>query len=117
MIKQQDVCPVCDGTGWKYWEDENGHFCCSKCPQCRVFQNHIVDQRIRSLAIPEMFKHSRLDSFKLGVYKTGEGRNYASTACRAVKYWLDHLDEMQDRGRGLYLYSQTKGTGKPGMDQ
>ena len=65
--------------------------------------------------IPETFRDMRLNDFSLDAYKTADGRKAASSACKAIKYWLDNLESMEARGMGLYLYSNTKGSGKTRM--
>ena len=36
-------------------------------------------------------------------------------ACQAIKYYLDNFDQMRTEGKGLYLYSAKKGSGKTRM--
>lgn len=74
-----------------------------------------MKSRLRFANIPEAFKSTRLDSFDTRAYNTPESRNKAETAVKAIKYWLDNFEGMNDRGMGLYLYSKAKGSGKTRM--
>lgn len=44
-----------------------------------------------------------------------DSRKTIRQACAAVKYYLDNLEDMKAAGMGLYLYSDTKGSGKTRM--
>lgn len=61
--------------------------------------------------IPDAFKDMRLKDMKLNIYDANN-RQLVVDACNLVKTWLDNLDEMSKQGRGLYIYSKTKGSGK-----
>ena len=74
-----------------------------------------MEGRLRFANIPEAFKGTRLNSFDIKAYNSLESQNRAETAVKAIKYWLDSFEDMNDRGMGLYLYSKTKGSGKTRM--
>ncbi len=112
-----EVCKYCGGTGWEMViierdgrEEENY----TKC-RCRMLQNHIINCRIKFLDLPDAFKYHKMSSFKTNIYQTEQGKKAATAVCHAVKYWLEHLEDMQERGKGLYFYSDVKGSGKTMM--
>lgn len=112
-LKDSDVCPFCHNTGWEeVSKDGQGVF--REC-RCGLRQKQIMQGRLSFAEIPETFRDIHLSAFSLDAYTTVEGRKAASSACKAIKYWLDNLDTMRDRGMGLYLYSNTKGSGKTRM--
>lgn len=57
----------------------------------------------------------RLSTFKETVYMKSDSRLIIKGAINSVNYWLENLDEMMKRGIGLYLHSNTKGSGKTRM--
>ena len=67
--------------------------------------------RLKFANIPEAYKNVRKDSIK-NVYQKPESKKAMVAICTAIKYWLEHFDEMFEKGKGLYLYSGTKGSGK-----
>lgn len=104
------VCPVCNGSGWVNYYDEEGRFYCKEC-SCGIRQAEIMKNRLKFADIPEAFKDEQLKNFRLSLYSK-EGKEIASEACNVVKYWLDNLEEMTEKGKGLYFYSKAKGSGK-----
>ena len=72
----------------------------------------IRDNKIQFANIPDAFKDIRLASFNLGYYKT---KTEISESIKIIKYYLNNLDEMKNEGIGLYLWSETKGSGKTRM--
>ena len=82
---------------------------------CHCQEKARLSRRLAFANLPEAFKDRRLSSFHMGAYKNIEGRNYAALACKTVKFYIDNFEEMQERGMGLYMFSQTKGSGKTTM--
>lgn len=105
-----DVCPICGGTGWEMYKKdgfEYGREC-----SCGKRRRDIMANRIAFAEVPETFKDMRLDSFKVDAYERAESVEKARKAVKAIKYWLDEFEAMKERGMGLYLYSNVKGSGK-----
>lgn len=112
-LTSDDTCPICQDTGWE-WFEKDGHSYVKEC-RCGIRQKQIMENRLRFANIPEAFKSTRLNSFNTRAYNSPESQNKAETAVKAIKYWLDNFEGMNDRGMGLYLYSKTKGSGKTRM--
>lgn len=62
--------------------------------------------------IPTTYSGLLLNSFDCSIYTDARERNKACNSIKGIKYWLDNLCDMRDKGKGLYLYSSTKGSGK-----
>lgn len=105
-----EICPICKNTGWEVYV-KNGIDYVREC-KCGILKQEIHNRRIRFAEIPEMYKEARLDNFKKSVYKKQESREMVVEAATAIRYWLQNLQSMKERGIGLYIYSGTKGSGK-----
>lgn len=105
-------CPICGGNEWIISEDKEGRIQAKPC-KCQEYNR--MSRRLRFAEIPDSFKNNQMENFKLGVYKTIEGRNTASRACKQIKTYMDEFDTAKINGLGLYLFSRTKGSGKTRM--
>lgn len=111
--RDSDICPKCKGTGMEEYV-EDGYTFLRECP-CGERQRRIMQGKIEFAEIPEAFKEFRLKSFAGNTYKKVESRQCIAKSCKMIKGWLDNIEQMQSEGMGLYLYSQTKGSGKTRM--
>lgn len=109
-----DICPVCHGSGWIYWRDNNGIEYGRRCG-CGLVERQIMERKLEFANIPEAFKTLDIRSFRLDVYYKEDSRKAIVNTCAAIKYYLDNLEGMRKDGMGLYLYSGTKGSGKTRM--
>lgn len=75
----------------------------------------IASRRLQFAELPEVFKDVKLSNFNLQIYRTIESRNLIAVAAKTITYYLENFDEMKNRGMGLYLFSETKGSGKTRM--
>lgn len=105
-------CPICHGTGWEVIPD-GGQGICREC-KCGIRQRQIMSSRISFANIPESFKDVRMSNFDETVYKDPKSQKI-HTAFKAIKNWLNNFEAMKGRGMGLYLYSETVGSGKTRM--
>ncbi|RGZ00192.1 ATP-binding protein [Clostridium sp. AM58-1XD] len=112
--RDSDVCPICQGKGWIYWVDEAGRDYGRRC-DCGLVERQIMERKLSFANIPEAFKEMSLKTFQLGVYHQEDSRRIIKQTCAAIKYYMDHLEDMRAKGMGLYLYSGTKGSGKTRM--
>lgn len=106
-----EICPICHGTGWVLIDDD-GQGTARSC-SCR--DKIIWRNRIAFANIPETFEGIRINSFNTNVYENEKSRNTAEKLIKAINYWLDNFESMNERGMGLYLYSNAKGSGKTRM--
>lgn len=106
------VCPVCQGTGYIYYEDAKGYLFSRECDACGVVARRREESRIQFANIPEAYKSIKLKDTSLAVYEQPESKKLFVNALKAIEYWVQHFSEMHERGMGLYFHSQTKGSGK-----
>lgn len=106
-------CPVCHDTGWEIVPGE-GQTTFREC-RCGIRQRQIMDSRLSFANIPESYKDVRMNNFNENAYIDAGSRNKIHTAVRAVNYWFNNFETMKERGMGLYLYSERKGSGKTRM--
>lgn len=103
---------MCGGTEWILSEDEDGCLIAKEC-KCRGINR--MRRRLSFAEIPEVYKGVELKNFTLSVYHTEDGKRAATAACRTIKKYLETFQDAHKQGLGLYLYSQTKGSGKTRM--
>lgn len=108
-----EECPICHDTGWEFVKD-GGQGTCVEC-KCGIRKRQIMKNRLSFANIPESFTDVRMSNFDETVYKDSNSKKKIRTAVGAVKYWLDSFLGMKERGMGLYLHSETNGSGKTRM--
>lgn len=54
----------------------------------------------------------KLSTFSVSVYLNKDSKEKINVVVSAIKTYLDNFEEMQSKGKGLYLFSETKGSGK-----
>lgn len=110
---ENDICPICNDTGWEVFE-KDGYTFSREC-KCGIRKRQIMNSRISFANIPESFKNIKLSDFDTNIYKGVESKNKAVLALKCVNYWLGEFEAFKERGMGLYMYSKTKGSGKTRM--
>ncbi|MGM7684670.1 ATP-binding protein [Cytobacillus sp. Hm23] len=107
-----EACPYlkCDGSGliWIVDHQENKEFM-RKC-QCIAIKK--LNQKLFYAQMPEEFKNATIKSFEIDIYQTRESLEKAVTAKRIATNFVRNFNSMYEQGKGLYLYSNTKGSGK-----
>lgn len=106
-----NCCPVCKGRGWKFVTDNDGYEIMVEC-ECGTTQKEMKKKLISFADIPESFQNMDLASYSTTIYLDKKSRKIAETALKAVNYWINSFENMQERGMGFYFYSNTKGSGK-----
>ncbi len=71
-----------------------------------------MERMLRFAAIPKEFEGLTVDSFRTDCYSTPRGRELAKTAKLIAKRYVEHYSEIRASGKGLYFYSDVKGSGK-----
>ena len=107
----QTDCPDCGGSGWIWSRDDNGVPYCEEC-HCGIRKKMILQNQLQFAEMPDMYKECRFSNMKSSVYQLPESKEIFIQAAKAVKYWLENIQQMQKQGIGLYIYSNTKGSGK-----
>lgn len=107
---RSNECPKCGGSGW-IWIVEDGVSYCTEC-SCGIRRKIILQNQLKFAEMPEIYKDACFKNMRSSVYKSQESKDIFAQSAKAIKYWFDNLETMQDAGMGLYLYSSTKGSGK-----
>lgn len=99
----------CDGSGMIHYRREDGTeamtFC--KCREQRQLLNSIKTARI-----PKEYHHKSLEDFNVNHYQSKDAIKHAKYAQKVASGFIKSFETMNDMGKGLYIYSKTKGTGK-----
>jgi len=109
MMKDSGIegeCPLCKGRGWVFTDYNTVKEC-----ECGLIERERQKSKLRFATIPETYKDVRLKDFVLKYYSQ-ENKDGAKSIVEVVKYWLEHKDEMTEGGKGLYFWSDAKGSGK-----
>ncbi|KAA0944106.1 hypothetical protein FQ087_18450 [Sporosarcina sp. ANT_H38] len=130
LTSPSDECPYkkCDGKGWlwiKDWSrlgkkdelDENGKLLRAEwMEQCKCYEQLIkqreVDKKLDLSGIPSIFKNATVASFEVSKYQLKTNQDIATLARKAAINYVTNYKLMQQSGKGLYLYSKVKGSGK-----
>lgn len=107
------LCPKCQDTGWEMYY-KNGLRYAREC-SCGIRQKEIQKNKLRFASIPPTFADSTLDNFDIYAYKGSESQNKVKIALKCINYWLNDFNAFKGQGNGLYIYSNTKGSGKTRM--
>ena len=79
--------------------------------ECGLLDRQRQENKLRFASIPETYKDIRLKDFVVKHYSQN-GKDGAKKIIEAVKFWIENKDEMTEKGKGLYFWSDTKGSGK-----
>jgi DNA replication protein DnaC len=71
-----------------------------------------MKKRISFANLPDAFKDMTLENFKSSVYKQENSKKVISIVSQVIKAYLDKIESHKSIGKGLYIYSHTKGSGK-----
>ena len=104
-------CPKCKDEGAIIWRDEEGHWFSEDC-SCGIKKKKAEQERLKFAEIPKMYKGFVMQDLKSTVYIKPESRKVFSQAGTLVSDWFKKLPEKLEKGEGLYLFSNTRGSGK-----
>lgn len=105
------VCDKCKGTGYYLYTDERGYDFAKEC-ECGILRLEKQARMLNFANIPKTFEGYELKNFRTDVYKEAKSKVNIDNVVKAIKYWLNNLEQMIERGKGLYIFSNTKGSGK-----
>ncbi|MFP5281587.1 ATP-binding protein [Bacillus safensis] len=110
ISEQHCMYGKCDGSGliWIIDHEENKEFM-EECP-CKEVKK--LSNRLMSARLPEEFKDASLNSFDINVYDKPESKERAANAKRVAKNYVLKFEKMRELGKGLYFFSEEKGSGK-----
>lgn len=71
-----------------------------------------IAKKLDLSGIPDIFKSSRLNDFRTDIYQKEEDRTSAKLARKSAANYVANYEQMKAAGKGLYFYSEVKGSGK-----
>ena len=125
ISSSQDECPVCHGSGYiirevvtdaakeVYGESATPCPYSFPCPECEGAKaKRLFEVKSRS-DIPASFSDKRMKDFLWDKYTDITGSTVSTENARKfTESFVNDFEKWQDKGIGLYIYSQTKGSGK-----
>jgi len=122
LTSPSDLCPYkqCDGTGWiwkrgwskrhvKNEKDEWQEEC--ECYQ-QLMKQKEINRKLDLAQVPPIFKDATVNSFDVNAYEKKESQETAAIAKKAAANYVSNFPTMKEYGKGLYLFSEIKGSGK-----
>lgn len=107
-------CKKCRDTGIAYvkqiingMEYENGVEC-----ECGLLEQKRKATRLQFLNLPDYFKDVNLDNFETDIYEKPMSRTIVEKNLKFVRNYIENFDKVQEKGVGLYISSNAKGSGK-----
>lgn len=105
-------CQTCHDAGVVFSREEDGIEYYRRC-DCQELRG--MERRLSFAAIPKEFADYTVDSFALGLYRSPEAREKAEMAKLLCQRYVDGFRDIRETGKGLYLFSLAKGSGKTRM--
>ena len=105
-------CPKCKDTGTVLVRVEDGVEYYGDC-ECKAIR--IMESKLQFANIPKEFDGYTVESFDLGLYQSPDAREKAEMAKVLCTNYVNDFLEIKESGKGLYMYSYTKGSGKTRM--
>ncbi|OOM17160.1 DNA replication protein DnaC [Clostridium saccharobutylicum] len=112
ILNASSSCPYneCDGSGISLVVNEATRE--TKGRYCRCREERIYNNRLSFANIPSEFTSLTINSFNTNLYKKQESINTAAAAKKMTVNYIRQFEKFQELGKGLYYYSDTKGSGK-----
>lgn len=111
LTKATDDCMYreCDGSGLIHVIREDGSEVMMMCI-CREYKDLL--HKIKTARIPDEYLDKRINDFDTKIYQIKDSVRVAQYAKKIATSYVEQYLEMEDMGKGLYFYSNTKGAGK-----
>lgn len=111
LTKATDDCMYreCDGSGLIHTIREDGSEVMMIC-KCREYKELL--NQIKTARIPDEYLDKRINDFDTKIYQIKDSVRVAQYAKKIATSYVEQYLEMEDMGKGLYFYSNTKGAGK-----
>ena len=106
------ICPKCNGMGWVLVIGDDGYEYAKEC-DCGLNERERQQNKLSFANVPLTYRDTRLKDFRLK-YSENNKKVFKNIA-NSVKWWLENFDTMLAESKGLYLWSETKGSGKTMM--
>lgn len=79
---------------------------------CECRAKAILDSKLSFAEMPKQLSDLTINDFKVDIYRSEKNRKIAAKAKLAAANYVKAYELMQENHKGLYLYSNTKGSGK-----
>lgn len=99
----------CDGSGLIHVIDENGYEYMMMC-KCREYKELL--RKIKTARIPDEYLNKKIQDFDTKIYQINDNGRVAQYAKKIATRYVKQYPELEDMGKGLYFYSNVKGSGK-----
>ncbi|MEI3599087.1 MULTISPECIES: ATP-binding protein [unclassified Oceanobacillus] len=111
LTKATDDCMYreCDGSGLIHVIKENGYEYMMMC-KCREYKELL--RKIKTARIPDEYLNKRIQDFDTKIYQINDNGRVAQYAKKIATRYVEQYPELEDMGKGLYFYSNVKGSGK-----
>ena len=112
MLNASSDCPYgkCDGSGMvQLINDDTKEIYCKVC-KCAEDKNQ--KNRLKFANIPSEFEKLTVNSFDTRCYSSATSNDVAAKAKTMVANYIREYAEFEELGKGLYFYSETRGSGK-----
>ena len=105
--EQKQICPLCNNSGWVFTDYNTVKEC-----ECGIRQKQIQESRLRFASIPETYKNVSLKDMRYSCYEKPERKTVFKADAEFIKWYLENLNKNEDEGKGIYFWSEAKGSGK-----
>ncbi len=80
--------------------------------ECECKKIKLLRKKLHNAKLPEEFREATVKSFEIDIYDLQESKERATSAKLIAGNFVKKFDKMLEQGKGLYLYSSIKGSGK-----
>ncbi|WMJ88890.1 ATP-binding protein [Anaerocolumna sp. MB42-C2] len=109
----KSICPKCKDTGWEFYIKDGYEYSRECSNGCRI--KKIKSNKLQFADIPREFESLSVESFKTDCYSKVETREKAEMVKAICRNYINQFNQIKETGKGLYLYSKEKGSGKTRM--
>ncbi len=110
--KKDYKCNLCQDTGVVIVDYNTAK-------QCECVKENLKRKRMENILefadIPIEYENLNLKNFKIDIYKKPKSKELAHAAFTLVDRYIKNYLELEELGKGLYLYSEIPGSGKTSM--
>lgn len=107
LSEQKPTCPLCNGLGWIFTDYNTVKEC-----ECGLIEQERQNSKLKFASIPEAYKGVSLKDMRYSCYEKPESKTIFKATAQLVKWYLENLEDNIEQGKGIYLWSETKGSGK-----
>lgn len=90
---------------------ENGLEYAREC-DCGKIKSDVAGRKLRFANIPETFRGIMLKDIRIGMYRKPESKEVMKGIGQTLKYFVENVNKIAEQGRGLFMWSEAKGSGK-----